>query len=318
MQGANEFIMFPTHCLQTIPNNSGSHALLSQEVSTDTAIIFVHGFGGGAQKTWRDFHRLIDERAEEYKWWKESDVFFFQYDSVTKPIAVTAHHLLSFVEATFPTPNPTLFRLHGDASLAIHEIEDINVRPGPFKYKHLVLVGHSEGSVLIRRAIIEKIKLLREERRLPARPIQSEIDLLLTGFPLLSASVILFSPAYLGASCSGWTGLLLHLSKVASLFNPILNYLAAYVDLQKGSPVLQGIKEDTEYFADAFGWMDALYAKSIFGDLDRIVYLGEYRHDPPANLVEGQNHLSVCKPKMEYQYPLEIVRYEPRRRASGA
>jgi pimeloyl-ACP methyl ester carboxylesterase len=313
--------MFPTHCLQPFPDSPGSHALLSQEASTDTAIIFVHGFGGSAQKTWRDFHRLIDERADDYKWWKDSDVFFFQYDSVTKPIAVTAHHLLSFVEATFPIPDPRLFTLDGNSSVAVQEIKhikDIHVRPGSVKYKHLVLVGHSEGAVLIRRAIIEKIKLLREEQRLPAQREQSDIDLLLTTAPILSASVVLFAPAYLGASCSGWTGLLFHLSKIGSFLNPILNYMAAYVDLQKGSPVLQSIKEDTEYFANAFGWMDALYAKSVFGDADRIVYLGEYKHDPPPTFVKGQDHLSVCKPKMGYQYPLEIVRYEPRRRASSA
>jgi pimeloyl-ACP methyl ester carboxylesterase len=309
------------HHLQPISHHFPSYALLAEEVGTETAVIFVHGFGGDSVKTWRDFQRMMDECNDAYPWWKTYDAFFYEYNSLTKPVAVTAHHLLAFIESVFPLPDPVLFTVSSEtASVVGSDVQGVRVREGVIQYRNLVLVGHSEGAVLIRRAVLEKIKILRDAggRKLQERLSQSEIDDLLTEVPMLSATLVLFAPAYLGASCSGWTGALLHFSKLINFVSPILNFLGAYVDLQKDSPVLKSIREDTEEFARTFPWMDALIAKSVFGEEDRIVYLGEYLHDMAPVLLAKRNHLSVCKPAAGYEKPLELVRYEPKRRAANA
>jgi hypothetical protein len=62
-----------------------SYAMLCH-TTPDTAILFVHGFGGKPTSTWRDFHGLVDDYSPDYKWWTTSDMFFYAYESLRTPI----------------------------------------------------------------------------------------------------------------------------------------------------------------------------------------------------------------------------------------
>ncbi len=75
-----------------------SYALLSSAMDVDTAVVFVHGFGGSPTGTWADFHSLVDKFPGDYPWWSSSDLFFFGYESIHAQIRRNAPNLGDFVE----------------------------------------------------------------------------------------------------------------------------------------------------------------------------------------------------------------------------
>lgn len=75
-----------------LPGYGKSYALIADTAEADTAVIFVHGFGGSPTSTWRDFHGLVDEYSSEYDWWPKSDMFFYSYESLRTPIRRNAAH----------------------------------------------------------------------------------------------------------------------------------------------------------------------------------------------------------------------------------
>jgi hypothetical protein len=116
-----------------------SHAMLSSATGVDTAVNLVHGFGGKPTSTWRDFHGLVDEYSPSYTWWATSDMFFYAYESLHTPIRRNADLLGDFVELVWGGT----WQTNGSC-------------PGSKKYKDLILVGHSEGGVIIRRLILNR------------------------------------------------------------------------------------------------------------------------------------------------------------------
>ena len=104
-----------------------SYALLSSEPGVDTAVIFVHGFGGKPTSTWLDFQSLADEYSTEYPWWATNDMYFFAYDSIKTGIRRNAELLAGFTE---------------------NVLQGKWLEMGPqqqTKYSSLIFVGHSEG-----------------------------------------------------------------------------------------------------------------------------------------------------------------------------
>ena len=291
--------------LISIPEHKGSFALLSESLATDTAVVFVHGFAGGATSTWSQFHSLVDVYSSEFEWWKATDAYFYRYGSISKPVAVNAHGFRSFLDFVFPSPQHSI-------------IDSVRSVPGGARYSNLVLVGHSEGAVVIRRALIETYKTLRETLvKFPDSEAKHEIESFLVANPVFAATLILFAPAYLGFSGAGWLQLLLHLPKISGIFNAALNFSTAYVELQKDSPVLKQVKDDTTDIAEPYPYMSAFKASPIFGAEDRIVYIGEYGGDNAAQIIDRHNHISICKPTPKYKLPLKVVRYADKRKASG-
>lgn len=84
-----------------IPGYGKSYALLSKAKGVDTAVIFVHGFGGKPTSTWRNFHGLVDEYSVDYPWWATSDMFFYAYESLQTPIRRNAELLGEFTESVW-------------------------------------------------------------------------------------------------------------------------------------------------------------------------------------------------------------------------
>jgi hypothetical protein len=127
----------------------GSYALVSDGLEVDTAVIFVHDFLGDAQGTWLNFQEMICSQGNEHPLWAKCDVFFFSYRSFRDDITESAGALLKFMRAIFPKPPSWVFeipeQLKGFSSL-LDLTKDIPT------YRHLVLVGHSEGGIVIRRA----------------------------------------------------------------------------------------------------------------------------------------------------------------------
>ncbi|MGA8491931.1 MAG: hypothetical protein WB711_16005, partial [Terriglobales bacterium] len=155
-------------------------------VEASVAVIFVHGFYGHPEKTWLQFQTLMDgvESSGMFPWWRTYDSYFYSYDS-KRQIGSNTSDLLDFIDAVFPSPSWNKIGANG--------IEDL-VR----RYDSLVLVGHSEGGVLIRSAILRRIQINDQAGDAPL-PYDGILD----------AHLRLFAPALWGALISGWKGVLL-------------------------------------------------------------------------------------------------------------
>ena len=67
-------------------------------------IVFVHGFGGSAVKTWRAFY----EGQDAYQWWRESDLVFFGYRSLRDEVGYSVSALREWLRSAYPLPVPGL------------------------------------------------------------------------------------------------------------------------------------------------------------------------------------------------------------------
>ncbi len=275
---------------QYIPGYGKSYALLSKEKTVDTAVIFVHGFGGKPTSTWRNFQGMVDEYSTDYSWWSGSDLFFYAYDSLHTPILYNAELLGNFVDLVWR-----------------NRWQGTNSPNGNLKYKDLIFAGHSEGGVIVRRLILDRYeeiegKVKEANPKASVEALRSSLTSALTSDFVLASYLRLFAPACLGTNFSSWAALL-------SL--PFVVSIVAASSLVKGellpeSPILNDLKRDTEQAHAAFPELRSLFIQPLFGVPDQIVYSKSYQKerivwDP------GYDHFAVCKPNYTHKRPLEFV-----------
>jgi pimeloyl-ACP methyl ester carboxylesterase len=261
-----------------------SYAYLTDGGSAKTAVIFVHGFWGCPEKTWIQFQTLMDTAQHGAPWWAAHDAFFYAYDSEAQ-LGPNVASLLSFIGSVYPIPQWS--KLGGDRDLVAR------------KYKTLILVGHSEGGVLIRAAILRRIQEL-EGKHWGHDEIQSD--------PILKANLRLFAPAFWGSLFSGYAGVLLRVPVFRTMVESRLHKSAAYKQLAGESPLLQDLRDRTVRKAKEYPAMKALRAWNLFPEKDKIVTAEALEIDPPAEFEKGQTHSSICKPNPKYLKPLTFVR----------
>ncbi len=206
----------------------GSYALLSRHNHTRTAVVFVHGFLGHAIDTWASFQTQIDQVNEGLSWWATSDLYFFQYPSTEDSISMTASSLLAFLQDYLPTPGISLCqqdaRLGGDFAASLPEPVALRTISD---YQELVLVGHSQGAVVLRQAILFALEVSTSR---PGETVHSPFHEF-----LLNARLCLFSPAHMGAQISGIAGLVTEIPLVRRPFEAILrNFFAKLWPIAKG------------------------------------------------------------------------------------
>jgi pimeloyl-ACP methyl ester carboxylesterase len=275
-----------------IPGYGKSYALLAKSQVVDTAVIFVHGFGGKPTSTWINFQGLVDEYSGEFTWWATSDMFFYAYESLHTPIRNNANLLEKFVEDVWHTN----WKGNGSPSRAP-------------KYDSLILAGHSEGGVVIRRLILDRFERIKEAVE-NASPDADEMALKAAMRPALDADFILgsylrlFAPACRGTNFSSWAGLLTSLSHLVSA---ITASSLVRNELLPESPVLNALKTGTEQAHARFRGVRSLYTQPIFGVPDQIVYSESYQGESPL-WDKGYDHFAVCKPNYTHKRPLEFVR----------
>ncbi len=271
---------------------NGAYAMLSSSPGTDTAVIFVHGFGGDPLKTWLNFPAMVDDPSTD-PWWEGCDLYFFKYESVRKSTSATADRLIKEVQRVFPNPDPTWFRaarkgLPRDLEIVFLPNEIRDIRPPPHDYKHLVLVGHSEGGFVLRRLVLNA---------LGAAPTQ----------PLLQAKLRLFAPALFGASPSGVKGFFAEVPGLRALGQMFFGSSVAYRELRADSPILPDIRDRTVAAAGRNPDIGSLSAGVLWGEDDEILLQGEYACDQRYATQPGHDHSSICKPNAQFVVPLEFV-----------
>jgi pimeloyl-ACP methyl ester carboxylesterase len=280
------------HTKVNLPMFKKSFALMS-EAPVDTikrAIIFVHGFNGSARSTWTDFLSLVDDSEACSDWWEPSDLYFchYQWASVFHSLINNSLYIYKFVRSVFPLP--TVLR-KGNA-----------YRDAIFRYKELILVGHSEGGLLLRKVIIKAA-----ERDKAVVAFMTACIYTKTEEPkctdVLLARIRLFAPALGGEMQTGLIGILTSLPIVSHG----LSASAARKGMNPASAEVTQPREITDEYAK-FLPFDCFKAHILWAERDSIISGEKYKKDEECiNPPVKTSHTSVCKPTANYPLPLNFV-----------
>lgn len=240
-------------------------------------MVFVHGFGGSATGTWREF----PSSGQVAEWWQESDMLFVGYESTKDSIPAVASRLRLNLDQFYPTPFQTAMVV-GGASARVDTTAE---------YQELVLVGHSLGGLVARRALVDAAQTWIDDH---------------DGIPqerpkILDAQLRLFSPANAGFRAAGLLGAIMALGPFGAI-DSFLRRSSAYTDLQPGSTTLTDTRRRTELMTRRDG-MEALRARILWANPDDVVIPERYDSDFVDAFEDGQSHQSICKPHQEYQLP---------------
>jgi hypothetical protein len=218
-----------------------------------------------------------------------ADALFVDYPSTTRSIAFCAAKFRQFLLDLLREPSPRVV----NGSLP----EGVPRRPLDARYEKIVLVGHSMGAVVIRRALLDldRDELTPEERGM--------------------LQMLFFAPAHKGARDLGKfveAGLGLDKLPLGGLLGSLLRLrYRSVADLTKESECLADLASDSETLREARGATqnaDYLRAHVYHAESDLVVYDDRFDDDFSTNPVMRQNHRSVCKPRTGYPKPVEALR----------
>jgi pimeloyl-ACP methyl ester carboxylesterase len=281
------------HLRADVPDHPNSLALLSTASASDVkrAVFFIHGYSGSARDTWADFISLVDDAQYSSDWWQNSDLFFYDYyrPSVFSRVSKSATALFSFLDELFPTPRADLF------TGAFKTLRD------KFQYDEVVLVGHSEGGLLIRNAIL---KAAGKDQRLDAYHYDKTLP---QPQPegLLKAQLRLFAPAIAGESITGLLGFISRLPVIEPALN---SFSPAKKGLASGSSPVALARTYTDNKANELS-MECFKAHILWAEDDKIVDDIKYERDVECTAIRKpkSSHTSVCKPTTDYLMPIGFV-----------
>jgi pimeloyl-ACP methyl ester carboxylesterase len=238
------------------------------------AVIFVHGFNGDAMATWTDFHVLLPETAS----CSGRDLFFFEYDGLHAELHASASLFRTFLGRLFSR----------SADVVNASLPSTFARASSFRYSELVVVAHSLGAVIARRALLDATS---------AQASWAE-----------KVRLVLFAPAHKGAVVSE-----LALEAIGRF--PFLRFFAALIQfrsplvkqLRPGSRELTSLLKDTENACQGSANRHLVATRVIVAEHERVVANETFAFDPPPETVPGATHTSVCKPSRTAIEPLRHV-----------
>ncbi|MFS8049215.1 hypothetical protein [Rhizobium sp. BR 314] len=235
----------------------------------DRCVIFVHGYGGRAVTTWGDFPLLATTDPA----FANADLLFLGYDSLLAAAYSTSVLLPAidtFVSAT-------------SESKAIGRPP----RGNDFRYKRILLVGHSLGGALVRDVAVTAAyggKIWAED-----------------------VCLALFAPAHKGA-------IILKIAALAGGFARAAGTIAA-LGVRK-SPALEDLKPDSDYLKDLqrrsanLGKRSAAMAAFVAHAADdRVVFANAFSEFDAATSAYGKvGHRGCCKPvPVDFMRPVTDV-----------
>jgi predicted alpha/beta hydrolase family esterase len=250
--------------------------------AAEDLVLFVHGFGGASLTTWRRFMDLWPVQRGD-------DLVFYGYESLRRQVHYMAIEFGEFLDGFLAEParviNPTVAHLE--------RWYPGSVRRQDFAYRRVVVVAHSLGAVVARRA------LLNAER---------------DGRDWLSGMrMVLFAPAHKGAYISklvfsALTGVTLGvpIASVAKL------YFKSLEGLEQNSTELRDLEQETVQALAArrryTKEMQPLAATQVvIPEWESIVIQGQFAEDAGSRSAPGCTHTTVCKPREEFPDPLHAV-----------
>jgi pimeloyl-ACP methyl ester carboxylesterase len=267
---------------------TGSQIMLNV-APPEKAVVFVHGWGGSAARTWAEFPSAIRALPEA----ASADAFFLNYPSRSVSVATAGRDLQVFLEHLLRTPATNI------VNLSLPEGEPR--RPEQLRYTRIVLVGHSMGAVVARRALLNLDRADPPQRLTPGEAA--------------CLRLLLFAPAHLGSSLPNLvaSGLGLDWLPGASMVGQLVtHYFRSLQDLHKGSEALTQLLKDNEtararratnQVADADLHAFVLHARN-----DKVVVQDRFDEDTDGRPIAGRHHRNACKPDEQYRRPIEELR----------
>lgn len=250
-----------------LPYGEGSKAYLAKQPNKKV-MIFVHGFRGHAMNTWTDFPSLL--LAERDARCQGCDFIFYGYDGFYTPAANSATDLRQFLGVLLSRPtaivNPILVRTAR--------------RDLGFMYSDALIVAHSLGAVVARRAVLDAhlageawVKLVR---------------------------LAFFAPAHMGANVIKLISeVFTSIPYVGNLIAPAIRFKAAVLhDLEAGCQTLQVLLQDMQA-ATKQGPVPHLSAKVWSAEWENIVQVVRFPTDPVPtadSVIRRRRHVNICKP----------------------
>jgi hypothetical protein len=265
-----------------------SQALLVQSPHAESAVVFVHGWGGSAARTWEEFPWCVASMREA----ASSDAYFLDYPSILPQVPFCAARFRKFLFDLVHDPigrvvNPSL-------------PSGAPRRTTGGRYGRIVLVAHSMGPVVVRRALLDL------ERADPDRLTDGELG----GIRLL-----FFAPAHSGSRIPLLIGAGLGLDMLpgAALIGSLLKLtIQSLRDFEEGSPALQKLADDCRESRTLREERGAatrhLRACVYHAQNDRVVAQSDFDDDFPFETVMHKNQSTVCKPEGRYTTPMEALR----------
>jgi len=235
-------------------------------------VIFIHGFMGDAVDTWSNFQEFIlnTDKFSGAEKFRNADIIFYGYKSLRMQANNQALLLLDLLrQMKAPVKN--------------------GIIPAGFEernYSRILLVAHSLGSIVARRALL----FANQEH-------EDWMD---------KTRMVLFAPAHNGAKAAA-----LAMEAAGSILG-VAAYLARYQfpvldELKIDSPTIQNLKNDT---LGVLGDNNGDFTKAhtvIWAELEKVVDNQPFCKDPVAKLLP-KNHISVCKPDLNgFTSPVQYV-----------
>ena len=287
-----------THYRHQFERFSGSFALISPSDDADHAVVFVHGWGGHPFHTWNQFHSLIDVSGPCHEFYQKCDLYFFRYESQGEWINASTDRLLNFLDQLVLEQQAFHFvedvePMLGQFPELAHDDLTYSVLPAPRVYSRIVLVGHSEGGVVVRNAVLKRFKSTKYRLTKP-----------LVRKQLMNSRLHLFAPAIAGFRPAGFLGILMKFPGIGQILQAFLNNSAGYQDLASDSELLKVLRSETERAASK-NPSSALRADILWGYRDRVVHPTKYEDDTEEFV--DKDHVSVCKPMDEFLLPIEFI-----------
>lgn len=235
-------------------------------------VVFVHGFKGHAITTWKDFPDLIHGS----KMFDESDVIFYGYPSLEQQANA---HALDFVN----------FLKDHVENIVMRNYFTQQKLPKEFKYKKVILIAHSLGAIVVRRALLDIYKLK------PKSSLLGKIDM------------ILFAPAHRGTlvetgyfTATGGIGAILGVIGLVNV--PVLQ------NLQPNSGTIQDLIKETDVLRKGKQGGFTIAKKVVWASTDKIVYQDHFDPKEVPIKLDDTDHMSVCKPRNnKWLVPADII-----------
>jgi alpha-beta hydrolase superfamily lysophospholipase len=161
-------------------------------------------------------------------------------------------------------------------------------RADDFRYDELVIIAHSLGAVISRRALIDATK--------------NNSDW------VSRTKLILYAPAHKGAKVAELALEVASSFTFLKLFGALARFKSPLIDeLKRDSPTLKSLLEDTQAATKGGANKHLTARKIVIAEYENIVENETFGDDPPPDAIPDTTHTSVCKPTQSFLRPLTLL-----------
>ena len=255
----------------------GHSRVIWSEQPTGHLLLFVHGVRGfPTMRTWGWFEFEIETREG----WAGWDLIFYDYKSTRAVPGDTAKLICDLLRDLFTDPAKVFARSCGGQP----------ERSDDFTYKRAIIVAHSLGALIARRALINAVKRRGRE----GDPEWAE-----------KSELVLLGPAHKGANLAALFWDLMEPHRVLTLGSRQI--CPALEDLRPESDAIRELEQDAQSVLSFRGGRCLRARRVVFGEIDNVVRRGQFLEDRDHDVIPETGHLRSCKPTRGFSDPLKYL-----------